>query len=141
MNKVSIRFYNNQEVRAIWKDDESMWYLAIVDVVAAITRSAAPRKYWSVLKTRLKKQGNELATNCSQLKLMATDGKRYNTDCISQSSLTELVKNQYLEAMRMSVADDSGIRSLLRGALTDDINSREMFMKGIDFSYYYEQED
>ena len=57
------------EVRTIWNQDESMWYLAIVDVVGAITHSEGPRKYWSVLKTRLKKQGNELATNCSQLKL------------------------------------------------------------------------
>jgi len=92
MSKISIRFYNNHEVRAVWKDDESMWYLAIVDIVAAITESVSPRKYWSVLKTRLKKQGNELATSCSQLKLMASDGKRYHTDCISQSKLTEFVK-------------------------------------------------
>ena len=50
-------------------------------------------------------------------------------------------KNDYLNAMRMSVSDDTEIRRLLKGALTDEIDSREMFMKGIDYSYYYEQED
>jgi len=287
MSKVSIRFYNDHEVRAIWNEENSMWYLAIVDVVGAITQSESPRKYWSVLKTRLKKQGNELATNCSQLKLTASDGKKYLTDCVSQNQLIELVKLlpsknamdfldwftysdntidgqsrkkaytlfesniletipegttkglqqihaylfsglytfagkirtktiskggftfcvaqylpeqllvveqmpedsfdeiadkyvemnvchpfmegngrstriwldimlkqrlkkcidwskigkvEYLDAMTESVADSTHIKNLLRGALSDDINSREIFMKGIDYSYYYEQE-
>ena len=50
-------------------------------------------------------------------------------------------KNQYLEAMTSSVADDSKIRVLLKSALTDKIDDREMFMKGIDYSYYYEQSE
>lgn len=49
-------------------------------------------------------------------------------------------KNEYLAAMRESVADSTHIKALLRGALTDRINDREMFMKGIDYSYYYEEE-
>lgn len=288
MRKLSTRFYNDREVRAIWSEEAGEWFFAIVDIVAAITQSDAPRKYWSVLKTRLKRQGNELATNCSQLKLMAADGKRYNTDCIAMSQVADLAKvipskaafdfldwlmyadntidgqsrqkaytlfegnlldsipvgtvaglqqihaylfgglyafagkirektiskggftfclaqylpqqlllvermpettfdeiadkyvemnvchpfmegngrstriwldmmlkarlgkcvdwskinkNDYLAAMTESVADATRIKSLLRGALTDDITSREMFMKGIDYSYYYEQED
>lgn len=92
MGKISIRFYNDHEVRAIWNDEDSSWYFAVVDIVAAITDSEAPRKYWSVLKSRLKKQDNELATNCSQLKLVAADGKRYLTDCISQKDVAELAK-------------------------------------------------
>ncbi len=90
--RLSIRFYNDREVRAIWNEECGEWFFAIVDIVAAITLSEAPRKYWSVLKTRLKRQGNELATNCSQLKLLATDGKRYNTDCIAMSKVAELAK-------------------------------------------------
>ena len=90
--KVSIRFYNDHEVRAVWSEEHGEWFFAIVDIVAAITQSEAPRKYWSVLKNRLKRQGNELATNCSQLKLMAADGKRYNTDCIAMSKVAELAK-------------------------------------------------
>ena len=64
--------------------------------------------------------------------------KRTLKKCIDWSKID---KNQYLDAMRQSVADDSRIRQLLREALTDEIDSREMFMKGIDYSYYYEQED
>lgn len=58
--------------------------------------------------------------------------------CIDWSKIE---KKQYLEAMTQSVADSIPIKDLLRDALTDDITSREMFMKGIDYSYYYEQED
>ena len=55
--------------------------------------------------------------------------------------ISKINKNDYLHAMRVSVSDDTAIRRLLKGALTDEINSRELFMKGIDYSYYYEQED
>ena len=54
MTKISIRFYNDREVRAIWDDEKSKWWFSAVDIVAAITDSPNPRKYWSVLKTRLK---------------------------------------------------------------------------------------
>jgi len=97
MNKISIRFYEDRQVRAIWDDDHSQWFFPVVDIVAAITGSDAPRKYWSVLKLRLKRQGNELATNCSQLKVLSSDGKRYNTDCVAISqvkSLAEAIPNK-----------------------------------------------
>ena len=64
--------------------------------------------------------------------------KRSLKRCVDWSKID---KNDYLQAMRISVSDDSGIRRLLKEALTDKIDSREMFMKGIDYSYYYEQED
>ena len=54
MTKISIRFYNDREVRAIWDEEKSKWWFSAVDIVAAITDSPNPRKYWSVLKTRLK---------------------------------------------------------------------------------------
>lgn len=288
MSKISFRFYKDHEVRAVWDEDGQKWFFPAVDIIAAITESEAPRKYWSVLKLRLKKQGNELATNCSQLKIRAVDGKRYNTDCITMSQVTEFAKvipsknaihfldgftysdnsidgqsrkkaytlyesnllaeipvgtvqglqqihgylfgglydfagqirqktiwkdgtlfcraeylkqnlqniermpettfdeivdkyvemnvahpfmegngrstriwldlifkknlkmcvdwsridkKQYLAAMRESTTNANLIKTLLQGALTDKINDREMFMKGIDYSYYYEQED
>ena len=68
MSKKSIRFYKDHEVRAVWDEEKSTWWFSIVDIVGAITDSPNPRKYWSVLKTRLKKAGNELTTRCSQLK-------------------------------------------------------------------------
>ena len=288
MSKISIRFYNDREVRAVWDEENSKWWFSAVDIVAAITDSPNPRKYWSVLKTRLKKDNNELTTKCSQLKLTAADGKKYATDCFIQDDITELVKaipskrssdfldwftysdntidgqsrkkayslfesgmlnslepgsikclqqihaylfgglydfagqirtvniakggfqfamaqfllqtlatieqmpetnfeeiadkyiemniahpfregngratriwldlifkkqlqkcvdwskidkNDYLNAMRKSVTDSSDIKRLLQFALTDKINDRETFMKGIDYSYYYEQEE
>ena len=288
MTKISIRFYNDREVRAIWDEEKSKWWFSAVDIVAAITDSPNPRKYWSVLKTRLKKAGDKLTTTCSQLKLTAADGKKYATDCYIQDDIIALVKaipskkgtdfldwftyndntidgqsrkkayllfesgilnnlepgsikclqqihaylfgglydfagqirtvniakggfqfamaqflpqtlatieqmpettfeevadkyvemniahpfregngratriwldlilkkqlqkcvdwskidkNDYLNAMQKSVADSSDIRRLLQSALTDKINDRETFMKGIDYSYYYEQEE
>ena len=284
--KSSIRFYNDREVRAVWDEENAQWWFSVVDIVAAITESPNPRKYWSVLKTRLKKSGNELTTKCSQLKLTAADGKKYATDCFSQDDVKEVVKlipskktkefldwftysdntidgqsrkkayefmeshlvddqdvgttkalqqihaylfgglydfagkirtktiskggftfclaqylpqalqnidkmpettfdeivdkyvemnmahpfmegngrstriwldlifkkqlqkcvdwskinkDDYLRAMEQSAADSTAIRELLAGALTDKIDDREIFMKGIDYSYYYEQ--
>ena len=284
--KTSIRFYNNHEVRAIWDKEKNQWFFSAVDIVFAITESPNPRKYWSVLKTRLKKDGNELTTFCSQLKLTATDGKKYATDCFPQNKIEDLVKaipnknaadfldwftysdntidgkskkkayefiesnllenknvgttkglqqihaflfgglydfagqirtktiskggftfclaqyleqalstidkmpentfdeiadkyvemnvahpfmegngrstriwldmilkkrlkkcvdwskinkNDYLQAMEKSAADSTAIKNLLLGALTDKIDDREIFMKGIDYSYYYEE--
>ena len=286
MSKISIRFYNDREVRAVWDEENSKWWFSAVDIVAAITDSPNPRKYWSVMKTRMKKAENELTTKCSQLKLTAADGKKYATDCFIQDDITELVKaipskrstdfldwftysdntidgqsrkkayslfesgmlnslepgsikclqqihaylfgglydfagqirtvniakggfqfamaqylpqtlatieqmsettfeeiadkyvemniahpfregngrctriwldlilkkqlqkcvdwsrinkNDYLNAMQKSVVDSSDIKRLLESALTDKINDRETFMKGIDYSYYYEQ--
>lgn len=92
MSKVSIRFFDDREVRALWDDENSKWWFSIVDIIAILTESTNPRKYWSVMKTRLKKQWNELTTKCSQLKLISTDGKKYATDCFSQDDILEVVK-------------------------------------------------
>ena len=91
-NKKSIRFYKDHEVRAIWDEEKSLWWFSIVDIVGAITDSPSPRKYWSVLKTRLKKAGNELTTRCSQLKMTAADGKQYATDCFAQEDIIRIVR-------------------------------------------------
>ena len=288
MSKLSFRFYKDYQVRAIWDEDNSKWWFSVVDIVAAITESPNPRKYWSVLKTRLKKAGNELTTRCSQLKMTSADGKKYATDCFAQDDIAAVVrtipskrtadfldwftysdntidgqsrkkaytfwesntiatkdvgsvkalqqihayifgglydfagkirtktiakgntlfclaehlhsflvsvekmpettfdeivdkyvemnaahpfmegngrstriwldlilkkrlglcidwskiaKYDYLNAMIESQLDSGKIRTLLKGALTDKIDDREIFMKGIDYSYYYEQED
>ena len=287
-NKISIRFFNDQEVRAAWDYDSNRWLFSVVDVIAVLTDSKNPRNYWKVLKHRLTKAGNELVTNCNQLKLVASDGKRYLTDCLPQDELLRLIesvprkhasafarwlitgenqidsksrdkayqlwdstllqtievgtarglqqihaflfgglydfagqirqkniakggfqfavsrflgqtlaqieqmpettieeivdkyvemniahpfmegngrstriwldlilkrslkkcvdwsqidKTDYMEAMRLSPVNPQRIRKLITDALTDKINDREMFMKGIDYSYYYEQND
>ena len=287
-NKISIRFFNDQEVRAVWDESSGQWLFSVADIIGVLTESVNPRKYWSVLKSRLKRMHPELTTACSQLKMTASDGKRYLTDCMSQKDILALVeavpsrhavafikwltysedtidgksqtkayalfesglmesmkpgtveclrqihaylfgglyefagqirdkniskggfmfalaqhlktslaqiermpettfdaiiakyiemnvahpflegngrstriwldlmlkknlkqcvdwskvnKNDYLAAMRESVSDGARLKELLRGALTDRIDDREMFMKGIDYSYYYESED
>ena len=286
--KLSFRFYNDREIRAVWDDAAKQWLFSVADIVGAVTESANPRKYWSVLKTRLKQSHPELTTKCSQLKMVSSDGKRYLTDCLPQKEIQELLevipgrnavpflkwftysedtidgksrskaytlfesgllasmepgtvqclqqihaylfgglydfagqirrkniskggfsfanalyfdtilpniermpettfdeiidkyvemnvahpfmegngrstriwldlmlkrslkrcidwskvdKKSYLEAMRKSVADSSELKALLKPALTDKINDRKMFMKGIDYSYYYESDD
>lgn len=286
-NKISIRFFNDREVRAIWDETDCKWFFAAVDIVAVLSGSADPRNYWYVLKNRLKKNQSQLLTNCKGLKLTAPDGKRRLTDCFDSDGIIELAKNfpgnkatkfldwflysentidgqskkkayglfesgilssiepgtvkclqqihaylfgglydfagqlrdkniskggftfanalyfstilpnienmpessfeeiinkyvemnvahpfmegngrstriwldlmlkrslkqcvdwslvnknAYLEAMRKSVVDSSDLKSLLKVALTDKIDDREMFMKGIDYSYYYESD-
>ena len=73
--KEAIKFFEEKKVRTLWDDETEEWYFSIIDVIAVLTESDNPRKYWSVLKTRLRKEGNETATNCSQLKMPAPDGK------------------------------------------------------------------
>ncbi len=287
-SKISIRFFNDKEVRAAWDYDGNRWLFSVVDVIAVLTESKNPRNYWKVMKHRLAKAGSELVTHCNQLKLVAADGKRYLTDCLPQNEMLNLVeatpsphaiafarwlitgenqidsksrdkayqlwdssllqtievgttrglqqihaylfgglydfagqirqkniakggfqfavsrflgqtlsqieqmpestfdeivdkyvemniahpfmegngrstriwldlilkrslkrcvdwsridKSAYMEAMRLSPVKSSKLKRLLANALTDRINDREMFMKGIDYSYYYEQND
>lgn len=288
MNKVSIRFFNDREVRAVWDDAAAKWWFCAVDIAAVLSGSVNPSNYWYVLKNRLKKAQAELLTDCKGFKLLATDGKRRMMDCFDSEGIVALAKQfpgdrampfldwflysdttvdgqskkkayelfesglldklepgsvkclqqihgyifgglydfagqirskniskggfsfancrmfgtilpaldrmpettfdeilskyvemnvahpfmegngratriwldlmlkrslkkcvdwsridkrAYLDAMRTSVTDDAEIRRLVGGALTDEIDSREMFMKGIDYSYYYEQEN
>ena len=89
----NIKLFENKHIRSVYNEDEENWYLSIVDVIAALTNSPNPRKYWSVLKTRLKAEGSQLATNCSQLKMQAADGKFYNTDVASTEQLLRLIQS------------------------------------------------
>lgn len=70
-----IQLFEEKKVRNAWDEATEEWYFSIVDVVDVLTNSPNPRKYWSVLKGRLKKEGSELTTSCSQLKMVASDGK------------------------------------------------------------------
>ena len=93
MSKVSVRFYGDNEVRAVWDEEKAKWWFSVVDIIGVLTGSKDPRKYWSVLKTRLKQKNPQLTTNCSQLKLTARDGKKYATDCLLQDDIITLVEN------------------------------------------------
>jgi hypothetical protein len=78
--ETAIKLFESKKVRSVWDSEKSKWFFSIVDVVEILTDSPSPRKYWSVLKTRLKKEGSQLTTDCSQLKLQAADGKYYLND-------------------------------------------------------------
>ena len=290
MTKVSIRFFNDREVRAAWDESSSQWFFAAVDIVAVLNEQSdytRNRNYWKYLKNKLKKENPQLVSAANQLKLTAPDGKKRLTDCFDSAGVIELAKNfpntkatkfldwflyndntidgqskkkayalfesgllstlepgtvkclqqihsyifgglydfagqirtkniskggfsfanvlyfntilpnienmpqstfeeiinkyvemnvahpfmegngrstriwldlmlkhslqncidwslvnknAYLDAMQKSVIDNSDLKSLLKTALTDKINDREMFMKGIDYSYYYEED-
>ncbi len=88
-----IRLFGDKQVRSVWDEERELWYLSIIDIVGVLTDSPNPRKYWSVLKTRLKKEGSQLATNCSQLKLKAADGKSYLTDVADTEQILRLVQS------------------------------------------------
>lgn len=291
MEKISIRFYNDHEVRAVWSEEDNKWFFSVLDVLAAINNEVdyqKTRNCWKYLKGKLKKDSSELVSATTQLKLRAADGKKYNTDVLDANGIVLLAKsvsnqramafldwlaysdstldgqsrkkayalfecklidsipvgivkglqqihsllfgglydfsgkirtktiskggftfclheylpqqleivermpettfdeiadkyvemnvchpfmegngratriwldlmlkarlqrcvdwskinkNDYLQAITLSVADATRIKTLLQGALTDRINDREMFMKGIDYSYYYEQQE
>lgn len=89
----SIIIFNQKQVRRVWDGERELWYFSVVDIIEILTDSINPRKYWSVLKTRLKKEGNELATNCSQLKLLASDGKSYLTDVLDTENILRLIQS------------------------------------------------
>ena len=291
MDKVSIRFYKDHEVRAVWSEEDNKWFFSVLDVIGAINEQsdyAKTRNYWKYLKTKLKADKNEVVSATNQLKLLAPDGKRRLTDVLDSegvSALAKVIPNQkatafldwfvysdrsidgqskkkaytliesglldslkpgtieclqqihaylfgglydfagqirqktiwkdgtlfcraeylmqnlsiieampettfdeiakkyvemnvahpfmegngrstriwldlifkkrlklcvdwskidkkeYLAAMRQSTTDARAIKALLKGAMTDKIDDREIFMKGIDYSYYYEQND
>lgn len=89
----NIKLFQNQAIRSQWDADKEQWLFSVIDVVGALTGSENPRKYWSVLKTRLKKEGSQLATNCSQLKMRSADGKSYLTDVANTESLLRLIQS------------------------------------------------
>ncbi len=91
-----IQLFEDKRIRTAWDEEKEEWYFSIVDVVAVLTDQPDQRhaaKYWSVLKTRLKKEGSELTTNCSQLKMRSADGKRYNTDVADTEQLLRLIQS------------------------------------------------
>ena len=92
MKKVSIRFFNDREIRAVWDDAAAKWWFCAVDVVAALSGSANPSNYWYVLKNRLKKAAAEPLTNCKGFGLVAKDGKRRMMDCFDSDGIVLLAK-------------------------------------------------
>lgn len=89
----AIQLFEDNKVRTLWDAVQEKWYFSIVDVIAVLTDSPNARKYWSVLKTRLKAEGSQLTTNCSQLKMQSADGKFYLTDVADTEQLFRLIQS------------------------------------------------
>ena len=95
-HKKSIRFFNDREVRAVWDEEHSKWWFSVLDIIAAINEQddyQKTRNYWKYLKTKLKKEKNELVSVTNQLKLQAPDGKQRLTDVFDAEGVTLLAKH------------------------------------------------
>jgi cell filamentation protein len=94
--KISTRFFDDREVRAVWDDEHVKWWFSVLDIVGVLneeTDYTKTRNYWKYLKAKLKKENNQLVSATTQLKLTAADGKRYKTDMLDGSGVIELSKN------------------------------------------------
>lgn len=85
--------FEDKEIRSIWDSEKEEYFFSVVDVISALTDSPEPRKYWSVLKSRLKKEGSEVTTNCSQLKMLAPDGKMRLRDAMTTRDIFRLIES------------------------------------------------
>ena len=93
--KISIRFFDDREVRALWDDENAKWWFSVLDIVAVLTDQndyTKTRNYWKYLKVKLKKENSELVSATTQLKLLANDGKRYLTDMLDYDGIIALGK-------------------------------------------------
>ena len=91
-----VQLFEDQPIRTAWVEDEEEWYFSIVDVVGALTEQSdinGARNYWKVLKSRLKEEGNQLVTNCNQLKMTAQDGKKRFTDVANTEQLLRIIQS------------------------------------------------
>lgn len=94
--KISIRFFNDREVRAIWDEPNAKWWFSVLDTVGILNEETdynKVRNYWKYLKAKLKKEKNELVSATTQLKLTAADGKKYNSDMLDSNGVVELAKH------------------------------------------------
>jgi len=95
MNKVSIRFFDDWEVRAVWDEKNAKWWFSVLDIVAVLTDQddyAKVRNYWKYLKAKLKKENGQLVSATTQLKLVASDEKKYLTDMLDYEGIIALGK-------------------------------------------------
>ena len=92
--KILIRFFNDREVRAVWDEQNTKWWFSVLDIVAVLTDQndySKTRNYWKYLKAKLKKENSELVSVTTQLKLLASDDKRYLTDMLDSDPCYSLL--------------------------------------------------
>lgn len=91
--ETAIKLFNDRKIRTHWSEEQDKWYFSIVDVIEVLTENERPRKYWSDLKSKLKKEGSELSEKIGQLKLSAEDGKLRLTDVADTEQLFRLIQS------------------------------------------------
>ncbi|TAN45187.1 MAG: hypothetical protein EPN22_04100 [Nitrospirae bacterium] len=95
-NEQALAVFENYKIRRVYDEKAETWYFSVVDIIAALIQQPdfqIARKYWNKLKERLKKEGSQSVTNCHQLKLEATDGKKYMTDVATSETLLRLIQS------------------------------------------------
>jgi hypothetical protein len=94
MTKVNaIQLFEEKNVRTIWDSEQEKWFVSIIDVIEVLTETDRSRKYWSDLKSKLKKEGSQLSENIGQLKMQSSDGKFYKTDVADREQLFRLIQS------------------------------------------------
>lgn len=149
-NKISIRFFDDREVRALWDEERAKWWFSVLDIVAVLTDQddyTKTRNYWKYLKAKLKKEGNELVSATTQLKLIAADGKKYKSDMLDYNGIIALGKtfpgtkaNRFIEWFTYSDETIDGKSKIKAYALFDStfINSIEVgTIKGLQQIHGY----
>lgn len=92
-DKFAIQLFEGNKVRVVWDEEQEKYFFSVVDIIQVLTDSVDARTYWKVLKNRLKKEGNESVTNCNQLKLPSSDGKKYNTDVADLQGIFRIIQS------------------------------------------------
>ena len=95
-NKISIRFFNDREVRAVWEEENAKWWFSVLDIVGILNEESdytKTRNYWKYLKAKLKKENSEVVSATTQLKLLAPDGKKRLADTLDSEGIILLAKN------------------------------------------------
>lgn len=109
--KISIRFFNDKEVRAAWNEENNKWYFSVLDIIGAIRKEdnyEKCRNYWKYLKAKLKKENSELVSATTQLKLTAADGKKYKSDALDSDGVIKLAAefpSKNIQGMRKLFGD------------------------------------
>lgn len=89
----SIVLFNQKKVRRYWDEEKELWFFSVIDVIAILTDSSRPRKYWNDLKKKLKEEGSELSEKIGQLKMKSSDGKQYMTDVTDTENILRIIQS------------------------------------------------
>ena len=90
--KNEIQLFEEKKVRTLWDEEQEKWYISVIDVIEVLTGTDRPRKYWSDLKAKLKKEGSQLSEKIGQLKMQSSDGKFYKTDVADTEQIFRLIQ-------------------------------------------------